>query len=230
MKRLAQITMCSLLCLGSLAIALSSIVYFIPGERAPFLIEKLPLPAENLYLWTLRLHVIAAALSLPGCLIGSSKTILQRWPKFHRWCGRAVGGIALMVLVPSGFYLSFFARGGLGGTLGFQLSGAIVTAAMVLAIRDARAKRFGSHRRWAYHVLGQLSVAVTSRAMLHILESSNMHPDKAYLISLWVPVLATFLLVERIASPAKLKAFPRSLYEHMVAYAGPSRRDSPSIR
>ncbi|HCU24592.1 MAG TPA: hypothetical protein DF383_06205, partial [Deltaproteobacteria bacterium] len=91
MKRASQIFLWLVLGLGSLTITLSSFVYFHPEERAPFIIEKLPLPAEDLYLWVLRIHVTAAALALPGCLILTSKTILKRWQKFHRCCGRLIG-------------------------------------------------------------------------------------------------------------------------------------------
>ena len=217
MKRLAQSSLWLVLCLGSLAITLSSIVYFHPNERPPFIIEKLPLPAENLYLLLLRLHVVVAALALPGCMILSSKAVLKRWPRFHRYSGRLIGGLVIGVLAPTGFYLAFFARGGVGATLGFLLTGAIVLVAMVQAIRAARAKQFAQHRRFTFHVLGQLSVAVTSRAMLHLLESSsNFDPDIAYLISLWIPVLGTFALVEGFFSPKRLNLFSRSNYEPMA--------------
>src|SRR4030095_13030253 len=156
MKRIAQTCLWLVLWLGSLAITVSSVVYFHFDERAPFVIEKLPLPAEDLYLFVLRLHVIAAALALPGCLILSSKIILTRFSKFHRWCGRLVGSLIMGALTPSGFYLAFFARGGWAGTLCFLLSGAIVMAAMVQGVRAARAKKYARHRRLAFHVLGQL--------------------------------------------------------------------------
>jgi predicted membrane protein DUF2306 len=223
-KRAAYGTVGLFLWLGSLAIAFSSLVYFLPGERAPFIIEKLPLRFENLYVLVLKAHVIAAALSLPGCLILSSKTLLKRWPQFHRWCGRVTCMLVITFLVPSGFYLAFFARGGWGATLGFWLSGGIVLGAMIQAVRDARVKQFASHRRLAFHVLGQLSVAVTSRSMLFVLESSNLNPDVAYIISLWIPVVGTFALVEIMASPVRLQLFYRRIYEQMVNPAGALRR------
>lgn len=215
--------------LGSFAITLSSLAYFIPNERAAFIIEKLPLPAEDLYVLVLRLHVIAAALALPGCLILSSKAFLKRWPGFHRRCGRAVGGLVIAVLTPTGFYLAFFARGGWGATAGFLLSGAIVMAAMIQAIRAARAKRYASHRRFTFHVLGQLSVAVTSRALLFVLESSNLDPDFAYLVSLWIPVLGTFALVEFMVWPAPYQLFSRRIYEQIVTPAGTLHRGGADI-
>lgn len=230
MKTAARRLVWLFLWLGSFAITLSSLVYFIPNERAAFIIEKLPLPVEDLYVLVLRLHVIAAALTLPGCLILSSKTLLKRWPEFHRWCGRAVGGLVITVLTPTGFYLAFFARGGWGATVGFLLSGAIVMAALIQAIRAARAKRYARHRRFTLHVLGQLSVAVTSRALLFVLESSNLNPNFAYLVSLWIPVLGTFALVEFMASPVPYRLFFRRIYEQIIPSAdalGRGGADSP---
>ncbi|MFO1520076.1 MAG: DUF2306 domain-containing protein [bacterium] len=215
---------------GSWVITFSSLVYFNFQERAPFVIEKLPLPAESLYVFALRIHVIAAALSLPGCLILSSKAVLKRFPRFHRWCGRLSGSVILGMLVPSGFYLAFFARGGWAGTLGFWLSGAIVAVAMVQGVKTARAKQYGKHRLFAFHVLGQLSVAVTSRALLYGLESSNLNPDLAYLISLWLPVLGTFAIVELMVSPTRFQSFFRRIYEQTLHFPGALRGRRVHVR
>lgn len=223
MKRASQTLLWLVLALGSLVITYASAVYFEPGQRPPFLIEKLPLSNESLYLWVLRVHVVAAALALPGCLILVSGFVLKRWPRFHRWCGRIVGLDVLVALAPTGFYLAFFARGGIGSTLGFLLTGGIAVWAMLQAIRWARARRFARHRLYAFHVLGQLSVAVTSRAMLFALESSNLNPDLAYLLSLWIPVVGTFALVQYLGSPAQPQPGPRTPYEpvlHPISAAG----------
>jgi hypothetical protein len=210
--------------LGSFAITLSSLVYFRFDEYAPFVIEKLPLPFENLYVLVLRLHVAAAALALPGCLLLTSKALLRHAPRFHRCCGRLTGVLVVALLTPTGFYLALFARGGRGATLGFLLTGGIVLWAMLQAIRAARARRYASHRRFALHVVGQLSVAVTSRAMLFVLESSNMDPDLAYLVSLWMPVLGTFALVECLVSPNAVSIIIRRIYERIVQPAGSLHR------
>lgn len=230
MKRVAPTFLWLSLWLGSFAITLSSIVYFNTHELAPFVIEKLPLPALDGYVWALRIHVLAAALALPGCILLSSKRLLKRWPSFHRWGGRWIGIIVLVALVPSGFYLSFFARGGWGATVGFILSGIIVLVAMVQGVRSARAKQYDRHRRYVLHVLGQLSVAVSSRAMLYMLESTSLDQNLSYILSLWIPVLATFGLVEYFVSPTRFKLIPRSLYEKMVLYFGFLRGRSSSYR
>ena len=185
------------LALGSAVITAASVVYF-GAELAPFVLEKLEqaLPREDVWMLALRLHVIAAAVCLPACLVLSSRTVLGHAPRLHRWLGRVTGTLVLLVLVPSGLHLSFFAKGGLLSTAGFQLSGLIVAVAMVQGVRTARARRFAEHRRWVLHVLAQLSVAVTSRAMLFALDAAAVDEITAYLVSLWLPVLGSFALVE----------------------------------
>ena len=195
--RILRVAWLLALAFASAFITRGSLDYF--GADLPaFVVEKLPLPWEQVWLAALRVHVVAAAFALPGCLVLLSKTVLARAPRFHRWAGRATAAVVLLALVPSGAYLALFAKGGVPSTVGFLLSGAIVAVAMVLAVREARARRFVAHRRHVLHVLAQLSVAVTSRAMLVGLDAIAFDPERAYLIALWLPVAASALAVELI--------------------------------
>lgn len=180
---------------GALVIGWASRVYFASDELAPFVIEKLPLPHEELWLSALKVHVVAASFALPACLLLSWKRML-RFPRTHRWLGRVTGAIILAALVPSGLYLSLYAKGGAPATVGFALSGMIVAAAMVWGVGRARAKDYAGHRRCMLHVLAQLSVAVTSRTLLPLLDAVGIDPDPAYLFALWAPVLAGVGFVE----------------------------------
>lgn len=184
------------LALGSAAITWGSLAYFDGEEVAPFVLEKLPLAHEALYVFALEVHVVAAAFALPGCLLLVSMTVLRKFPRVHRWLGRLVGFAVVFALVPSGFYLSFFARGGLASTLGFWATGGLMLAAMVQGVRTARARRFAEHRRWVWHVLAQMSVAVSSRAMLVAFDAAGADETVAYLVSLWLPVAGSALAVE----------------------------------
>ena len=181
--------------LGALLIGWASRVYFSSDELAPFVIEKLPLPHEDLWLAALKVHVVAASFALPACLLLSWKRML-RFPRTHRWLGRGTGAVVLAALVPSGLYLSLYAKGGAPATVGFALSGLIVALAMVW-VWGAPARRTTSATDAAcFHVLAQLSVAVTSRTLLLLLDAVGIDPDPAYLFALWVPVLAGVGFVE----------------------------------
>jgi hypothetical protein len=188
---------------GSMAITAASLAYF-GEELAPFVLEKLPLPLEDVWMLALRVHVVAASVCLPGCLLLSLGIVIRR-PRLHRWLGRVTGAAVLLALVPSGLYLSWFAKGGAPSTAGFMLSGAIVATAMVQGVRTARARRFVEHRRWVLHVLAQLSVAVTSRAMLFAFDAAAVDETLAYLVSLWVPVIGSFGLVELLSTRTRIR-------------------------
>ncbi len=220
-----------LLVLGSALITLMSLPYFDFETLPPFVIEKLPVKFEALWLASLRVHVTSASLAFPLCLALMTRS-LQRRPPWHRWLGRFTGVLVLGALVPSGVVLAFDAKGGAPGTAGFLLSAAIIASALVYGVAAARRRDFVMHRRAMRHVVGQMSVAVSSRALIVVLDRAGLNPDFAYLLALWGPVLATALAVELLSRPSlltRLLSLPcRSV---PLARALPSsRRSIPLVR
>jgi uncharacterized membrane protein YozB (DUF420 family) len=180
---------------GSALITAASLAFFDFETLPPFVIEKLPVRFEELWLASLRIHVASALLTFPLCLMLTTRT-LQRRPVWHRWLGRITGVLVLFALVPSGVVLAFDAKGGSVVTLGFLLSAALVAGFMVHGVVTARRRDFALHRRAMRHVVGQMSVAVTSRAMIFGFDALGFHPDLVYVVALWVPVLASAAVAE----------------------------------
>jgi uncharacterized membrane protein YozB (DUF420 family) len=191
---------------GSAFITASSLAYFDFDTLPPFVIEKLPVRFESLWLASLRVHVAAASITFPLCLLLTTRA-LQRRLAWHRGLGRVAGVLVLFALVPSGIVLAFDAKGGGIVTVGFLLSAAIVAGFMVHGVMAARRGDIVLHRRAMRHVVGQMSVAVTSRALLLGLDAAGVDPDFAYVVALWGPVLASAAVVElvswRSASPVR---------------------------
>jgi len=181
--------------LGAAFIIASSLVYFDFQELPPFAIEKLPVRFSTLWLASLRVHVAAALLSLPLCILLMTRMVQRRRP-IHRWLGRTAGVIILFALVPTGAVLAFDAKGGAFVTAGFLLSDALVAFFMVKGIAAARRHDLVTHRRAMGHVFAQMSVAVTSRAMLMALDVAGVSPDLAYVIALWLPVVGSAAAAE----------------------------------
>ncbi len=192
---------------GSALITIASVPYFDFEALPPFVIEKLPLRFESLWLFSLRVHVASALVTFPLCLVLMSRT-LQRRPAWHRWLGRVTGAAVLLALVPSGVVLAFDAKGGAAVTLGFLLSAAIVAAGMAVGVLAARRRELIAHRRAMRHVVAQMSVAVTSRALIVGLDSVGVAPELAYVVALWLPVLGSAGVAEflswRASSPTAL--------------------------
>lgn len=180
---------------GSALITTTSLAYFDFETLPAFVIEKLPLRFESLWLVSLRLHVAVASLTLPLCLLLMTR-FLQRRPLWHRWLGRVTGTLILLALVPSGVVLAFDAKGGAPVTVGFVLSAAIVAGFMLHGVGAARRRDFAAHRRAMAHVVAQMSVAVTSRALIVGLDAWGVDPDFAYVVALWGPVVGSAAVVE----------------------------------
>jgi uncharacterized membrane protein len=180
---------------GAAFIIASSLAYFDFGELPPFAIEKLPVRFSTLWLASLRVHVAAALVSLPLCILLMTQMV-QRRRAMHRWLGRAAGMIILFALAPSGAVLAFDAKGGAFVTAGFLLSDALVAFFMMKGIAAARRRDLVTHRRAMGHVFAQMSVAVTSRAMLMALDVAGVSPDLAYVVALWIPVVGSAAAAE----------------------------------
>ena len=187
-----------LMLVGSAVITASSLAYFDFDTLPPFVIEKLPVRFEALWLASLRVHVASASLVFPLCLLLMTRR-LQRRPAWHRWLGRLTGLLVLFALVPSGVVLAFDAKGGKVVTAGFLLSAAIVAGSMLLGVLAARRRDLVSHRRAMRHVVGQMSVAVTSRVLIVGLDAAGVDPDVVYVVALWGPVLASIAVVELVS-------------------------------
>ena len=181
--------------LGSALISWMSLPYFDFETLPPFVVEKLPLRFGSLWFGALRIHVAAAGLSFPLCLLLTTR-VLQRLRLVHRWLGRISGFLVLLALVPSGVVLSFDAKGGPIVTAGFLLSGLIVAGAMIIGVQAARRRNLNLHARAMRHVVGQMSVAVVSRALIVGLDVASIDPEVAYVAALWGPVLASVAVVE----------------------------------
>lgn len=190
---------------GAVAITLASLVYFDFEQVPEFVIEKLPLRFERLWLVSLRIHVAAALVGFPLCIALMTRT-LQRRPAWHRWIGRVAGIVVLFALVPSGSVLAFEAKGGRIVTAGFLLSAALVAGFMARGVVAARRRDLVLHRRAMRHVFAQMSVAVTSRAMLIGFDRLGVSPELAYVVALWAPVLGSAAVAEflSVSSPRQL--------------------------
>ncbi len=183
---------------GSALITAYSLAYFDFDTVPPFVVERLPERFASMWLASLRVHVAAALVSLPLCLVLMTRW-LQRRPAWHRAIGRAAGVIVLSALVPSGAVLALHAKGGAIVTAGFLLSGAIIAWCTVRGVAAARRRDVASHQRAMRHVVAQMSVAVTSRALILGFDAARVDPDVAYIVALWGPVLASAAVIELLS-------------------------------
>lgn len=96
------------------------------------------------------LHVALAVAIIVGGLAQLLPALRARAPRVHRWTGRAY--VALAVLSSLAGTLMLLTRGTVGGPVmhaGMLFDAVLILVFAFLAVREARARRFDSHRRWA---------------------------------------------------------------------------------
>lgn len=141
--------------------------------------------------WAIWFHMVFGALALVTGALNFRHSLRRRRPAVHRKVGEWYV-FACLVTAAAGGWLAVHAYGGLANRLGF---GGLAVATLVttaMAYREARARRFATHRAWMIRSYAMILAAVTLRIQLPILAITLQGFDPAYAIlawSCWVPNL-----------------------------------------
>ncbi len=180
---------------GALLIA-SSLPYLLPGIRHPFLLERMPLSLDALWLVTLKMHVACGLVCLPAGLVLLARRARERWPRLHRVLGRGYASIILFMMVPTGVYLAPYSKYGWASGSGFVLSAVILGMTMVEAIRSARRGDEPRHRAAAVHSYAQVASAISFRVYHLAFQLLELPYETNYIASVWLSVVGNAALAE----------------------------------
>ncbi len=129
------------------SIVLVSIRYFFPDFERGFLAGKEAL-FRGIFPFGLYVHVISA----PLLIVISSLLVFFRleykFPKTHRFLGKAVVFTGFLLFIPSSFILAAFALGGWKGILLFNILSLLSAVSLCLAYYFARKRSIAKHRKW----------------------------------------------------------------------------------
>lgn len=115
-------------------------------------------PADTAGNIALAVHVAFAAAIIAGGLLQLAPQLRAIAPRLHRWNGRLY--VTLAVIASLAGLMMMLTRGTVGGPAmhaGMALVALLVLAFAFMAVRDARARRFDSHRRWALRLFMAVS-------------------------------------------------------------------------
>jgi len=104
-------------------------------------------PTRNL---VVSLHLVFATLVIIAGALQLIPALRRRWPRFHRWSGRAYLLSALTASV-AGLLMTWTRTGGgdMSMNIAISINALLVIAFAGLAFHFARARRIDVHRRWA---------------------------------------------------------------------------------
>jgi uncharacterized membrane protein len=184
-------------------ILVSSVIYFTgslpgrPGGETPrFLLEKGDWALQPWWLSTFYFHVIGASV----CLIVGMPLMFPAWtarhPQWHRWLGYVYVNAVLWMAAPSGLVLSFTAKGGLLGTLGFGLAGLLWWYTTWSGYRAIRRGELITHIRAMIRSYSLALSAPAFRIIQIALYFGGLPDDVNYVASLWLSIAVSACLAE----------------------------------
>jgi len=155
--------------------------------------------------WAIWFHMMFGAMALVAGALNYRHSLRRARPAIHRRIGEWYVLSALVTGLAGG-WLAIFAYGGLWNRLGFGGLAFATVLCTSLAYREARARRFATHRAWMVRSYALILGAVTLRIQLPILAINLQGFEPAYAIVAWSCWVPNLLVAEWIVRRTKVPA------------------------
>ena len=147
------------------------------------------------------MHIVFGPVALLLGTVLISEHFRARLPRGHRILGRVQTVCVLLLIVPSGLWMAFYADAGVIAGTGFAALSLATGGFAVLGFRAAIRRRLVQHRRWMWRCYLMMFSAVVLRiiggiALIGGLETAWTYPFAAW--ASWLLPLAVFEVIERV--------------------------------
>ncbi len=159
--------------------------YLQPNFRADFLLGREVYFWQGYHVW-FYIHIFSSPLSLGlGLLLISDR--LRRWaPLWHRRLGKVQIANVLLLVVPSGIGMSFWAASGWPAGVALGALGVVSAVCAWCGWRAAVRRNFANHRRWMWRLFVLLGSAVTIRALGGLTEVLQIEATSVAVANAWI--------------------------------------------
>ncbi|NQZ68802.1 MAG: DUF2306 domain-containing protein, partial [Lentisphaeria bacterium] len=175
---LTVVYLCLLICYNSLS-------YYSLTVNHPFIVEKAEIGKQFPWRLVLYIHIASGIVILLSSFTQFSRKIRSFYPQIHKYSGSVYFFAILYVLVPTGIFLSFSAKGGIWGSLGFMVQGVYTFAATWIAYQSLNEKNIEKHISWIIRSYAMILTAVTFRVLHIAFRYTPMDYITNYNLSIW---------------------------------------------
>lgn len=200
-----------LICKVTIGVVIGYRDYLPPNFQADFLLGR------ESYFWgaysaAFYVHLVAG----PATLLWGTLLISERFrsvaPAWHRRLGRLQGALVLLLLVPSGLWMSWYAATGAVAGLGLAVLAIATAVCVLLGWKAAVEGRLADHRQWMGRLFMLLCSAVVIRMIGGLATVAGFDALWLYPLSAWaswlVPLVA-FELSQSVGARQELAALQR---------------------
>lgn len=150
-------------------------------------------------------HVISGPCSLFLGMVLLSERFRRRFAGWHRKLGRVQVANVLLLVAPSGVWMSFYAETGAVAGAGFGTLAVATGLCVLLGWRSAVNRRFAEHRAWMLRCYVLLCSAVVLRLTAGLATVADIEGDWPYQMAAWTSWLVPLAILEvwRTRGPRK---------------------------
>jgi hypothetical protein len=144
-------------------------------------------------------HIISGPITLllaTFLITTGGRTRLRSW---HRWTGRTLLAISMLVMLPSGLVIAQDAYAGPAATLGFTTLTIITGFCLITAARYAALRIFQKHKMWAIRSFILLVSPLILRLGSGVLIRFEWESELAYSLNAWLSWMLPLFLFELTA-------------------------------
>jgi hypothetical protein len=155
------------------------------------------------YSWAFYAHLAAGPITLLlGTLLFSSR-FRQIAPAWHRRLGRVQAALVLLLLVPSGLWMAWYAMTGTAAAWGLGTLAAATGVCITLGWRAAVQRRFADHEQWMWRTYLLLCSAVVIRLLGGLATVAGFDELWFYPFSVWTSWAVPLAVYETIRIAGK---------------------------
>ncbi len=183
----------------SLLLIYNTLPYFTFSRNMSFLQERSVLYDKPVWRISFYVHIAAGALCIGAALLQFSSFILKKRKRIHIISGKIYVFVVLLIGAPSGFYMTFFAKGGFLERACFMLMAIFWFYSTYKGfVAAARQKNFLSHKYWMIRSYAMALTAVTFRVYHILFYLMGWGSFDNYAVSLWISVFGNAAIAEAI--------------------------------
>jgi uncharacterized membrane protein YozB (DUF420 family) len=180
--------------------------YFIYDTTYGLLAEKQMELHDPIYYGSFYTHIAAATIILFTPFFSFLIRITKRTRNAHRTLGKIYVLTTLVLVVPTGFYLTIFAKGGLAAQWGFATQGILLAIFTWLGYIAIRKGNIDKHKEWMIRSYAIAIAALTFRIYHLLFIYLGIPYNTNYAASQWLSVLGNLFLAELAISYLRLRA------------------------
>jgi uncharacterized membrane protein len=159
------------------------------------------------------IHIISAMIVLIIGPFQFVKKLRNKYLNTHRSMGKIYAYGIVLLAGPSGFFMAFYAEGGLWSTIAFLIMSLLWIWTTIMAVYFARKKKIIDHKKWMIRSMA-LTFAAVSLRLLVPLFSAGLGLEENFVIvsTAWLSWIINLAIAETLI----LTTFPNNLTKELA--------------